>query len=199
MSATTGPRPICWRDERGITGIETAIVLIAFVVVASVFAFTLLSTGIAATEQTRETVLGGLGDVSATLVLRGSVIAIAAGSLESIDIIKFQIANASQQGEAVDLSSSGSIVSYVDADQQTNLAFVPFPATTTGWGTNWLIGNAPLLRPGNRVEIIVNLTGLTTPLAARKEFTIRLQPNRGAVLPVSRRTPAELTGVADLR
>ena len=32
------------RSERGITGLETAIILIAFVVVASVFAFTILST-----------------------------------------------------------------------------------------------------------------------------------------------------------
>ena len=29
-------------DQRGITGLETAIILIAFVVVASVFAFTVL-------------------------------------------------------------------------------------------------------------------------------------------------------------
>ena len=36
--------------ERGITGLETAIILIAFVVVASVFAFTVLSTGIFSSE-----------------------------------------------------------------------------------------------------------------------------------------------------
>ena len=33
-------------DSRGITGLETAIVLIAFVVVSSVFAFAALSTGL---------------------------------------------------------------------------------------------------------------------------------------------------------
>jgi flagellin-like protein len=33
------------RDERGITGLETAIILIAFVVVATVFAFIFLTTG----------------------------------------------------------------------------------------------------------------------------------------------------------
>ena len=33
-------------DQRGVTGLETAIILIAFVVVASVVAFTVLSTGI---------------------------------------------------------------------------------------------------------------------------------------------------------
>ena len=38
------------RDRRGITGLETAIVLIAFVVVASVFAFAVLSTGLLSSE-----------------------------------------------------------------------------------------------------------------------------------------------------
>ena len=33
-------------DSRGITGLETAIVLIAFVLVSSVFAFAALSTGL---------------------------------------------------------------------------------------------------------------------------------------------------------
>ncbi|HIM78888.1 MAG TPA: flagellin, partial [Dehalococcoidia bacterium] len=47
------------RDQRGITGLETAIVLIAFVVVASVFAFAVLSTGLLSSEKSKETVLGG--------------------------------------------------------------------------------------------------------------------------------------------
>ena len=42
-----------WQDERGITGLETAIVLIAFVVVAAVFAFTVLTTGLFATEKAK--------------------------------------------------------------------------------------------------------------------------------------------------
>ena len=44
------------RDQRGVTGLETAIILIAFVVVASVFAFTVLSTGIFSAERGKETV-----------------------------------------------------------------------------------------------------------------------------------------------
>jgi flagellin FlaB len=39
------------RSEKGITGLETAIILIAFVVVASVFAFTVLSTGVFSAER----------------------------------------------------------------------------------------------------------------------------------------------------
>ena len=39
------------RAEEGITGLETAIILIAFVVVATVFAFVVLSTGLLSSER----------------------------------------------------------------------------------------------------------------------------------------------------
>ena len=38
-------------DQSGITGLETAIGLIAFVVVAAVFAFTVLTTGLFTSEK----------------------------------------------------------------------------------------------------------------------------------------------------
>ncbi len=44
------------RDQRGITGLETAIVLIAFVVVSSVFAFAALSTGRFSSDKAKETI-----------------------------------------------------------------------------------------------------------------------------------------------
>ena len=43
------------REQSGITGLETAIVLIAFVVVAAVFAFTVLTTGLFTSEKAKET------------------------------------------------------------------------------------------------------------------------------------------------
>ena len=58
-------------NERGITGLETAIVLIAFVVVASVFAFASLSTGLFASEKAEETVEAGLHGAIGALHIRG--------------------------------------------------------------------------------------------------------------------------------
>ncbi len=49
-------------DQRGITGLETAIVLIAFVVVSSVFAFAALSTGLFANDKANETHTAGLAE-----------------------------------------------------------------------------------------------------------------------------------------
>jgi len=47
-------------QQNGITGLETAIVLIAFVVVASVFAFTILSAGVFSSEANKQTIHAGL-------------------------------------------------------------------------------------------------------------------------------------------
>ena len=91
--------PVLGIDQRGITGLETAIVLIAFVVVASVFAFAVLSTGLLSSEKSKETVLGGLEETSATVTLRGAVVADANSQKDAVDEIKFTLTSASQTAE----------------------------------------------------------------------------------------------------
>ena len=64
-------------EDAGITALETAIILIAFVVVASVFAFTMLSAGTFSTERGKEAIYAGLSEVQSSMVVKGSVLAIA--------------------------------------------------------------------------------------------------------------------------
>lgn len=63
------------KQQRGVTGLETAIILIAFVVVASVFAFTVLSTGIFSAERGKDTIHAGLKGARSSLAVKGSVVA----------------------------------------------------------------------------------------------------------------------------
>src|SRR5581483_920735 len=80
------------KDERGITGLETAIILIAFVVVATVFAFIVLTTGIFSAERGKETVYAGLAKARGTMEVRGGVVATASGTPLAVDAIQFQVA-----------------------------------------------------------------------------------------------------------
>ncbi|MGB1749516.1 MAG: archaellin/type IV pilin N-terminal domain-containing protein [Dehalococcoidia bacterium] len=91
--------------QRGITGLETAIILIAFVVVASVFAFTVLSTGVFASERSKETIFAGIQETKSSLEPRGSIIAYKAdrGGTDTIYKVTFVVSNA-VGGEAVDLT-----------------------------------------------------------------------------------------------
>ena len=108
------------RDQRGITGLETAIVLIAFVVVASVFAFAVLSTGLLSSEKSKETVLGGLSETSSTISIRGDIIADANTAKTFIDTVTFTLSSAAQASDPVDLSATGVVVTYLDSTQAIN-------------------------------------------------------------------------------
>ena len=185
------------RDQAGITGIETAIVLIAFVVVASVFAFAVLSTGLLASEKSKETILGGLETTTATLALRGAVVADANAGKTAIDSIKFTLSNATKSSTTVDLSSTGSVITYVDADNGLNCTGIS-GTPSCAWSTTWLIGSGETVDAGEQVEVTVTVSSLTPLLGKDKEFTIQVKPNKGAIVIVNRRTPAELKGIMNL-
>ena len=63
-----------WKDQRGITGLETAIVLIAFVVVASVFAYAVITTGLFSSEKAQTSAQSGVEAAKSTMVPKGSMI-----------------------------------------------------------------------------------------------------------------------------
>ena len=97
-------RPELARAQRGITGLETAIILIAFVVVASVFAFTVLSTGIFSSEKGKETVYAGLQEARSSIEPRGSMTAYKGKtSSDTIYKVSFVVSNA-VNGEPIDLT-----------------------------------------------------------------------------------------------
>ncbi|MCZ6539465.1 MAG: hypothetical protein O6922_06535 [Chloroflexi bacterium] len=157
-------------SQKGITGLETAIILIAFVVVASVFAFTVLSTGIFASERSKETVFAGLEEAKSSIEPRGSVIAYkgrvdTSSTTDTIYKLSFVVSNAIA-GEPVDLTppydtnDAGSdpdlvsgaeyrtVISYIDKNQY--LSDVP-------WTLDWVgDDNADdLLEEGEKAEITV--------------------------------------------
>jgi flagellin FlaB len=154
--------------QRGITGLETAIILIAFVVVASVFAFTVLSTGIFASERSKETVYAGIQEAQASIEPRGSIVAYKAtlpDSTSTVYKVTFTVSNAIA-GQPVDLTpdyssdnsgtdpdvSSGAesvtVISYSDKNQ--HLSDVP-------WSITWLGNNDSddLLEDNEKAEITV--------------------------------------------
>src|SRR3954454_18427806 len=105
------------RDERGITGLETAIILIAFVVVATVFAFIVLTTGIFSAERGKETVYAGLQKARGTIEIRGGVIATSSAP-PAVDKIQFTVPNTAG-GDSIPLApaatSNRTVLAYRDA------------------------------------------------------------------------------------
>ena len=61
------------KQNRGMVGIEAAIVLIAFVIVAAAFAFMVVNMGLFATQSSKQTIQTGLSEASSPLVVDGDI------------------------------------------------------------------------------------------------------------------------------
>ena len=184
------------RDERGITALETAIILIAFVVVASVFAFTILSAGTFTTERGKEAVYEGLAEVRGALELRGSIIARGVTTPTAIvtEVI-FTLANVAG-GAPVDMTdTSGAqvvIIEYRDANQRKQID--NWTVEFLGWDDS-----DDLLEERELVEVTVPITGnVTTGLGINTSFVIEVKPPKGSVLNMQRTVPSVLDPVMDL-
>ena len=174
------------RGERGVTGLETAIILIAFVVVASVFAFVVLSTGLFSSERSKETVYAGLAKTRGSMELTGGVTAnTAAGALTDI---AFDVTLAAG-GDAVNwdpaATTNRTVVKYID--DTTVVADVTYTTTAiTGNGDN-------LLEPGELFQIdIAGLAAQGITIAANQKFTFEVQPPSGSYMVIQRTTPASV-------
>jgi len=183
------------REERGITGLETAIILIAFVVVATIFAFVVLTTGIFSAERGKETVFAGLQKARGTMEVRGGIVASASGSPLAINAIFFTVATTAG-GESIplnpDADTNRTVVAYRDSDVTDN--DVPYTAPD-------LVGDGDtLLEPGEVKLINIATSGITPApsLAANERFTLEVQTPVGAVLDITRQLPAELATVMQL-
>jgi flagellin FlaB len=95
------------KDQTGMTGLETAIILIAFVTVAAVFGYAILSAGLFSAERGKETVYAGLNEARSNLELSGSVIAEADNATPTqVGQIKFTVKNAIA-GNPIDMTPNG--------------------------------------------------------------------------------------------
>ncbi|MBM3956694.1 MAG: hypothetical protein FJ313_01415 [Gemmatimonadetes bacterium] len=163
--------------QRGITGLETAIILIAFVVVASVFAFTVLSAGVQSSEANKQTVAAGLSEARTLLLQQGSAFAYQGdvGGTGAVYKVAFLVAN-SLAGEPIDMTppytaddsgidpdyvsnnTSVTVVSY--ADEHQRLLDVPWTVQFVGKNNGDY-----LLEEGEKAEVTVWLLDRDTSKA----------------------------------
>ena len=202
--------------EKGITGLETAIILIAFIVVAAVFAYTALSAGLFSTQKSQEAVYSGLKEAQSTLELRGGVIGVATGATGSsgnLSLIKFIVANV-LGGEATDFTVPDDDDNNGIADEDSNNVVVinyqdMNQAVDNLYWTIDKLGNADtdnLLEAEERFEITIgdasgNLTdALTTAnLTTKTTFNLEILTPGGATLNIERTTPAWMDDIVNLR
>jgi flagellin FlaB len=185
------------RDERGITGLETAIILIAFVVVASVFAYTVLSAGIFSSQKGQEAVYTGLQTARSTLELKGDVVAQSNAGNTSVTELVICVSNA-LNGEPIDMTAPGNssnlaapgsnnvvVVSYSSQNERTDDLY--WTAAQLGKGNG-----DTMLDPGETFQMTIDLAGAGETIGTYHTFDIEIKPPIGSVLTIERTTPAAL-------
>lgn len=107
------------KSKKGITGIEAAIVMIAFVVVAAALAFVVLNMGMFTTQKAKEAIQTGLEGATSALQVDGSTAALVSAN-SKVDLIAVPVKLAPGK-QAVDLGVNRTSISVLIADENIAL------------------------------------------------------------------------------
>jgi len=191
------------KSKKGIVGIEAAIVLIAFVVIAAALSYVVINMGFFATQKTKETIGSGMEEATSALQLDGSVIAktgINATNLSYI-IIPVKLSVGKSQ---VDLGNNTVVVS-VYLPGATLLNIYEGTSTATDWDT--LIGEVgsdeakfaifngdsdTVLESTEKAFLAMHL-GSGHELGEYETIKIEVKTGKGAALTVVRTAPGGMT------
>jgi len=212
------------KARRGIVGIEAAIVLIAFVVVAAALAFVALNMGFYTTQRSKEVMAAGLAQASSSLEVDGSVLAEVSSNKLTCIAIPIRL---SAGQKPVDLTPNKTQIALwvINKDAFTNLYTKQGQAVSDpdnndydisslcdtaqdndGVAIIWAPGSNKdtVLDAGEKAIVVVKFDSLgsdkiTGGLDPYDIVKVEIKPPIGAALTVERTVPASLTNsVLDL-
>jgi flagellin FlaB len=195
------------KRSRGIVGIEAAIVLIAFVVIAASMAYVVINMGFFAAQQAKSTIDKGIQEATSTLELDGFVTGKTNGSTAVVTYLAIPLKLSVGQGE-VDLAN-GSVVVAVQCGNFSLANVYGGVQTSSDQSVTDLMGNvtgAPnatcfiynsqyitdtALKQNAKAYLVISL-GSTYGLASYTRVNIEIRTGRGAALLIMREIPGGL-------
>ena len=195
------------RNRRAMTGLETAIILVAFVITAAAFAFVVLNMGFLTAEKAQSVISSGMAEASSALLVDSGMVGQfqnLTGPQSGIDLIKLTFyVKLSQGHEPIDLSDTRLLATYTNQRCHGTLYSTAVTNATimTVKGVN--SDGDDLLETGEKFKVTINFTALSNtavdPAQAAQEdvyahpyeeFRIEIRPSAGAVLTIERQVPA---------
>jgi len=180
----------------GFTGLEAAIVLIAFVVVAAVFSYVVLGAGFFTTQKAQEVVHTGVQQASSTLEIVGNVYGTAPQAGDPINTINFTVALA-PGGTAIDFDKV--VLTYSNATQLETLTNKGNQTSGSVGAGEWgivridnTVTDDNTLEKGEQFQIMAKPTA---GILKNDQFTIEVKPAVGAAFSLTRTIPASIQQV----
>lgn len=182
--------------KKGLTGLETAIILISFVIVASAFAFAVLNLGFFTTQKSGEVLMAGLEEASTGIEISGSVIAqgTSSGQVQALSIfIKTSVGK-----RPVDMRVGNLTISYRDPYNYLPNVYTQDNVASNVIKVEQVTGDGDsLLEYGELWKVEVKISQLAN-LRPNDSFAIEIKPSAGSILKVERRLPPSIDLVMDL-
>ena len=118
--------------HRGIIGVESAIVLIAFVIVAAALAFVVLNMGFATTQKAKTTIISSLSEASSGIAISGKVTAIANVPADNVNATSIPL-KITSGGDSINLDNSTVSIKYLsNTVEYDNILVATLTGTTYG-------------------------------------------------------------------
>ncbi|MCC4765608.1 flagellin [Methanosarcina sp. DH1] len=193
------------KDDKAFTGLESAIVLTAFVVVAAVFSYVVLGAGFTTSDTAKKTIDEGVKQTTSSVELAGDVVATctdptASATVNTIIVTLQLTAGQSPVDIGVDSGAGMLVVSYADSA-------IYSPEVT--WSSSFIGDNDEdtILEQHEKVQLSITVPNTdpniallaTSGSAENTEFRLEIKPKVGAIVPVTRVTPAQIDKVMVLK
>lgn len=156
--------------DSGFSGLEAAIVLIAFVVVAAVFSYVMLGAGFFATQKSQEVTYSGIKQSTSNVVLDGMLY----GNANPITTLSFHI-TIPEGGQAQKVGD----IEFVMTSTDNMIATTITPVFKNRYDTTK--SSAYVMSPTEKILVELAL-GATTQntIGAGDKFTVEVKPKIGA-------------------
>ncbi len=203
--------------RRGITGIETAIILTAFVITASAFSFVILNVGFLTSDKAQTTVITGMKETSAAIIADTGVTGYFSNTTRGdqdevcLEEILFYIKLA-QGHEPIDCSDDSLVITYTNQRGHT-VVYSDSVLNGTVTTLETVTGDSDsLLELGEKMQVLIDFRNIDlntvkpaltnrTDIYGKPYETLRieLRPIVGAILTIEKEIPAVNAPVMTLR
>jgi flagellin FlaB len=191
------------RRRRGLTGLEVAIMLVAFIVTASAFSFMVLNVGYLTTQKTESVISSSISEASSALYLDSDLIGTFSnntGAQSSICLTKAVFYVRLGDGDApIDMSDGRLVITYSNERCHTSV----YDTNGTIVTVKGVTGNSDnVMEAGERFKVIIDFTAIdkaaVDPAQASKpnvyahpyeRIRIEVRPAKGSVLSIDRTLP----------
>ncbi|MBD3172653.1 hypothetical protein GF326_09290 [Candidatus Bathyarchaeota archaeon] len=190
-------------SRRGLTGLETAIILVAFVITSSAFAFVVLNMGALSAEQAQSVISSSIDESSAALQMDSEVIGTFAnttGAQSTICLTKATFyLRLSQGGTPIDMDDNRVVITYANPRCHGSI----YDSNGTVTTITPVAGDGDsMLEAGEKFKVVIDFTELAgtsvDPVQGDRnsiythpyeELRIEIQPSGGAKLAIERSIP----------